>query len=526
MEGRAYSREELYDACFPWTIIDDQVYNLHGFLEEHPGGALIKRAIGEDASALFSTHHSGRTSHRAAHTKLKELWIGQLKNTGRPQPLRKGPFQDALNERIGRLRLDKRPAWPVAEAVAVAMLGLFVCWAVLCYLHGDWRMNVAFAWFWWRHFDSGLHAAAHGDFRFSETLHRWLFTIYGMLSHKATGYYYGDASLRGVGMTKHLWHHVYTNDPERDPDWSTMSGDAWVRRHISSAWHPYNAKQKHYWLLVTATVEPCLELLTAFMHCLENTAPLLEAPTRGTPPFLSRLKTAVAAWTEILCNPGYQGLAFFFQPWWHALGTLLLARAVSRLVLFPFSEVQHYMPEIIPDTHTQSQQNDPEEWAVVQLRTTANLDFGPVAWLVDFLMFHGDSHQIEHHLWPAMSFVNYRRAGKLVKETCKEFDVPYHEFTYWQGYARIWKQVCDHSVPAAVPVAATPEESDRRNVQDDDVDSDSDTESECGPQLPSSLDGTAPCPRKRKMDWQSSSDSGSDDLDRRAPRRRRSGLAD
>lgn len=46
------------------------------------------------------------------------------------------------------------------------------------------------------------------------------------------------------------------------------------------------------------------------------------------------------------------------QPFWkageagearrrQALGTLLLARALSRLVLYPFSEVQHYMPEHI-----------------------------------------------------------------------------------------------------------------------------------------------------------------------------------
>merc|ERR1712118_122780 len=98
-----------------------------------------------------------------------------------------------------------------------------------------------------------------------------------------------------------------------------------------------------------------------------------------------------------------------------------------------------------------------DEWAIQQLRQTANLWLGcaPARWL-DFLMFHGDSRQIEHHLWPAMSFVNYSAARHIVKSTCAEFGVPYIELGFWEGYSRIWQQVCQHSC-ATSGVAIEPE---------------------------------------------------------------------
>merc|ERR1719188_2189508 len=83
-----------------------------------------------------------------------------------------------------------------------------------------------------------------------------------------------------------------------------------------------------------------------------------------------------------------------------------------------------------------------EEWAVAQLRRTANLVFSSrLARWMDCLMFHGDSHQIEHHLWPAMSFVQFRRAADMVRSTCREFGVPYHEVGYFEGYRKILQQI-------------------------------------------------------------------------------------
>ncbi|CAE7031875.1 PERK7 [Symbiodinium sp. CCMP2592] len=130
-------------------------------------------------------------------------------------------------------------------------------------------------------------------------------------------------------------------------------------------------------------------------------------------------------------QPGLPG------PFWHALAALLLSRAVAKLVLLPFAEVQHFL---MPDAPGH------EDFVQQQLSTTANLRFtSAAARLFDFLMFHGDSLQVEHHLWPAMSFVHLQEASRTVKATCRELGLPYTEIGYFEAFLKVWNQVRDHA---------------------------------------------------------------------------------
>lgn len=456
--SRFFSKADLYGMDFPWTVVNGRIFAIGPFLSQHPGGALIRRAIGEDATQLFHAHHP---DIRRPLAVLSRYEVGHLRSASAeafgPMPAscvdndegNARPFQRALNERVGGL--GQRPARPVAEVIAAVMLMLFFVWAYLAYVAGWQVLNVLAAWFWWRHLDAGLHSVAHGDFRHSRSSHRMFLRVYSVLSRHMLEYYAGDGSLNGCGMPRHWWHHIYTNDPRRDPDWSTMTGDAWVRRHPAMAWQPFHAKQHRYWLLVTFTLDNITELLNMTRSVVESGASLLAPPTPAAGPFCRRFRDAMSLAVEVSINPGYQGAAFVFQPFRQALVTLLCARAVAKLLLYPFSEVQHYMPEHL-DTAEGVRASDTNgtaedmEWAVKQMHTTANLALGtPLARAMDFLMFHGDSHQIEHHLWPAMSFVHLRHAAVIVKEVCAEYGVPYHEIGYWEGYVKILRQVRRYS---------------------------------------------------------------------------------
>ena len=67
-----------------------------------------------------------------------------------------------------------------------------------------------------------------------------------------------------------------------------------------------------------------------------------------------------------------------------------------------------------------------EEWAIHQVRTTAN--FAPrnkiISWFVGGLNF-----QIEHHLFPKVSHVHYPAISGIVKEVCSKHQVHYNEFS-------------------------------------------------------------------------------------------------
>ena len=61
-------------------------------------------------------------------------------------------------------------------------------------------------------------------------------------------------------------------------------------------------------------------------------------------------------------------------------------------------------------------------WAIHQMNTTAN--FGDRSMILSWYI-GGLNYQIEHHLFPNICHVHYRKISKIVKETADEFKVPY-----------------------------------------------------------------------------------------------------
>ncbi len=65
------------------------------------------------------------------------------------------------------------------------------------------------------------------------------------------------------------------------------------------------------------------------------------------------------------------------------------------------------------------------EWAIHQVLTTA--DFAThnrvISWFVGGLNF-----QVVHHLFPKISHIHYPNISQIVKDTCKQYNVPYKEY--------------------------------------------------------------------------------------------------
>ncbi len=85
-----------------------------------------------------------------------------------------------------------------------------------------------------------------------------------------------------------------------------------------------------------------------------------------------------------------------------------------------------------------------------QVLTSRNVNGG---WLTD-LALGGLNYQIEHHLFPAMPRSNLRRAQPLVREFCRELELPYSQTSLLDSYGQALRHL--HSVgrlptPASVP---------------------------------------------------------------------------
>ncbi|CAM9974953.1 unnamed protein product [Hapterophycus canaliculatus] len=68
----------------------------------------------------------------------------------------------------------------------------------------------------------------------------------------------------------------------------------------------------------------------------------------------------------------------------------------------------------------------------------------------------GINFQIEHHLFPSMSHMLYAEIAPIVRNACKEFDIPYNAHpSLWSAYKSYLKHlvVCSEMAEAAAPSA-------------------------------------------------------------------------
>ncbi len=111
-------------------------------------------------------------------------------------------------------------------------------------------------------------------------------------------------------------------------------------------------------------------------------------------------------------------------PW--AAGFLIFTM-VAGLVLSIVFQLAHTVEHTHFPMPDQDNNRLADEWAVHQLKTTANFatNNSLVSWLVGGLNF-----QIEHHLFPKISHIHYPAISKIIKDVCKDYGVQYVEYKH------------------------------------------------------------------------------------------------
>ncbi len=109
-------------------------------------------------------------------------------------------------------------------------------------------------------------------------------------------------------------------------------------------------------------------------------------------------------------------------PWWMILVGYFVMHFTAGLILALIFQPAHVVENTVfplPD-NSGNMEND---WAVHQLYTTAN--FAPkskmFSWYVGGLNF-----QVEHHLFPNICHLHYKKISGIVQETAREFGLPYN----------------------------------------------------------------------------------------------------
>lgn len=106
---------------------------------------------------------------------------------------------------------------------------------------------------------------------------------------------------------------------------------------------------------------------------------------------------------------------------WIVVGFFVMHFVTGLLISLIF-QLAHVMPDMrFPQAN---EKNEIEQnWYIHQLENTSN--FSPKAiglsWFIG-----GLNYQIEHHLFPNISHIHYRKISKIIAETAKEYDLPYY----------------------------------------------------------------------------------------------------
>jgi linoleoyl-CoA desaturase len=120
---------------------------------------------------------------------------------------------------------------------------------------------------------------------------------------------------------------------------------------------------------------------------------------------------------------------FSVLPWYGTILCFLLMHFIAGVTLAAIFQPAHVIPSSTYPMPNESGVVD-ADWAVSQLYNTAN--FAPkstwFSWYVGGLNF-----QVEHHLFPNISHVHYKKLSEIVKKTAEEYDLPYYSFKTFFG---------------------------------------------------------------------------------------------
>lgn len=273
---------------------------------------------------------------------------------------------------------------------------------------------------------SVMHDANHGAY----SNKKWLNTLMGY-------------SLNMVGANAFNWkmqhnvlHHSFTNVHEEDEDISPRGvlrltpHSAWKRIHryqFIYAWFLYGLMT-----LVWLGIKDFVRIIRYHKNGLakKNNANILK-------------EWIILVGTKLL----YIGYIFFIPlffttlPWWLIIVGIVIMHYIAGFILAIIFQPAHVIEGTefpLPDEHNTLENN----WAVHQLHTTTN--FGNksrwFSWYVG-----GLNYQIEHHLFPNICHVHYRKIAGIVKETALEFGLPYKSASTFAGallsHARLLKQL-------------------------------------------------------------------------------------
>ena len=254
-----------------------------------------------------------------------------------------------------------------------------------------------------------MHDANHDSFSSKD----WVNKIMGGSIYLLAG------NVHNWKVQHNVLHHTYTNIQGLDED---IDAGRIIRFSKHSKWMKLHKYQKYYSIFLYGLLTINWAITTDFKQMSRYIKRKLSYGKPESPKKLWSVLviTKVLYYTIWLVLP----MLVLDLAWWKILIGFFVMHYTAGMILSVTFQLAHVMPTTempLPDKDG----NMEHTWAIHQLFTTSN--FAPNNKFVEFYT-GGLNHQVEHHIFPHISHVHYKDISKIVRETAREFNMPYHEY--------------------------------------------------------------------------------------------------
>ncbi|WP_164108516.1 MULTISPECIES: fatty acid desaturase family protein [Sphingobacterium] len=316
-------------------------------------------------------------------------------------------FKDTLQKKTGNRRIFIKAAILLITFVTLYSILVFVQphWSIsilLCILFG---FNLAAIGF------NIMHDAGHNSFSSNKNLNTTLSYTLNLLG----------ANIYFWKLKHNIAHHTYTNIDGEDHDIEIK----FMRIHHDQELKKHHRYQRFYFPLLYGVS------YLAWVFYQDYEKYFRQKMGITSEKFHFPLKEKLIFWASKFLHLGlFIVVPIVLVGWLPTLIGLLVAGAVCGVSLATVFQLAHVVAHTEFKTIHESKVE--EEWMIHQIQSTAN--FATKSKVLTWIL-GGLNYQVEHHLFPKISHVHYPAINRIVQQTCREYNIQYHEFnSFWTAF--------------------------------------------------------------------------------------------
>jgi len=253
---------------------------------------------------------------------------------------------------------------------------------------------------------SVMHDAVHGSF----SKKSWLNQMFG-----STIFLLGTTMFNWK-VQHNILHHTFTNIDGMDED---IAGRELLRFSKHAPLRKMHRFQ-HIYAYILYSFMTLSKLVNDFfqLHSYNKKGLTQQQNAKPTTEFLKLIGIKLIYFSVSIGLP----MIFSSFSWWEILLGFLVMHCTGGMIMALVFQMAHIV-EGVEQPLPSVEGNIENEWAIHQLQTTANFSRKSkiMNWFIGGLNF-----QIEHHLFPNICHIHYRKISHIVEKTALEYGLPYN----------------------------------------------------------------------------------------------------